>query len=212
MHGQDVRQSYSQFGEDALVTALLQSARGFYADVGAHDPWRYSNTALLFERGWQGINIDADPRAIERFRLARPGDINLNVGVACNAGSMEFRLFADGAVNTFLPELAAQQAAFFGQSRGVRVEVFPLLEIFDRYLPHGTVIDYLNIDCEGLDEEVVMSNNWSRYRPKILTVELHGMNLDRPCDLRTYCFLREQGYVMRGFYFVTGVFQSIESL
>jgi FkbM family methyltransferase len=204
--------SYSQFGEDMLVSQLLRDRTGFYADIGAHDPWRYSNTALLFERGWCGINVDADPRAIARFLVARPNDINLNIGVAAAAGEMEFALFEDGAVNTFDSDMAARQTQSFGPKRMVRVDVRPLSDIFNRHVPTGTVIDYLNIDCEGLDEQVVCSNDWACYRPNVITIELHGMSLENPGDHPVYRFLKDQRYVMRGHYFATSLFQSLESL
>jgi FkbM family methyltransferase len=204
--------SYSQFGEDALVTTILRQSTGFYADIGAHDPWRYSNTALLFERGWHGINVDADPRAIERFQVARPNDINLNVGVAQNAGEMDFALFEDGAVNTFSANLATRQSRTFGPQRMIRIDVRPLSEIFNQHIPAETAIDYLNIDCEGLDEQVVLSNDWSHYRPKVITIELHGLNLENLVQHPVYKFLKGERYVMRGHYYVTSLFQSVESL
>jgi FkbM family methyltransferase len=212
MSNQFAKTSFSQFGEDTIVTQMLPQNTGFYADIGAHDPWRYSNTALLFERGWRGINVDADPRAIDRFRAARPNDINLNVGVARQAGKMDFAIFEDGAVNTFDPDMATMQSNAFGPRRTIQIDVHPLADIFDQYVPVGTAIDYLNIDCEGLDEQVVLSNDWSRYRPKVITIELHKLNLESLGEHPVYRFLKTERYLMRGHYFATSLFQSLESL
>jgi hypothetical protein len=129
------RISYAQFGEDMLVSQLLPQLTGFYVDAGAHDPWRYSNTALLYERGWRGINIDADDRAIARFAVARPDDINLHCGVGARAGEMSFARFADGAVNSFDPALATQQAGTFGPAESVTVRIETLTMILARHAP-----------------------------------------------------------------------------
>jgi len=195
-----------------LVSQLLPQAHGFYVDAGAHDPWRYSNTALLHLRGWRGINIDADDRAIARFNDARPGDINLHCGVGSEAGEMSFARFADGAVNSFDTEIAAQQTSAFGAPEVVRVRIEPLGAIMAQHLPAGVRVDYLNIDCEGLDFEVLQGHDWERFAPAVLTVELHGLNLATPEQNQAYRFLRDRGYLFRAHYFCTSIFHLISAL
>ena len=75
--------SYSIEGEDRIVRALLwqKHDKGFYVDVGAHHPFRFSNTYLFYTQGWSGINIDATPGSMKAFNKYRPRDINLEVGV-----------------------------------------------------------------------------------------------------------------------------------
>jgi len=99
--------SWSQEGEDRLLARHFGGQRGgFYVDFGAHHPFRFSNTRLLWRRGWSGINIDAMPGSMAAFRRARPRNINLEIGIAQNPGSARFYIFSDNALNTFDAELA----------------------------------------------------------------------------------------------------------
>ena len=146
--------SYAQFGEDLIVSRLLREKTGFYVDIGAHHPIMYSTTALLHARGWRGINVDADPTAIEAFNEYRPNDINLHVGVGAAEAEMDFHLLGAGKINTFDPNLARQRADR-GTHGVIKVKVRTLASILAEYMPPDTEIDYLNIDCEGLDDAVV---------------------------------------------------------
>lgn len=79
--------SYSQNGEDILLEAIFyKQQKGFYVDVGAHHPIKYSNTFLLYKRGWRGINIDAMPGSMKTFAKYRKGDINIECGVGSRGG------------------------------------------------------------------------------------------------------------------------------
>lgn len=190
------RVHYSQLGEDCLLWHYFHSVTGgFYVDVGCHHPTRYSNTHLLHRfRGWRGINIDADASAIAKFREARPMDINLALGIGASSGEREFTTFRDGAVNTFDPAIARHQEISFGAPTISNVTIRPLAEVLAEHVPAGTSIDYMDIDCEGLDHEVVASNDWAVFRPRIITVEIFGLQLETPLSNPTVAFLKEQGY------------------
>src|SRR5208282_1916589 len=93
---------YSQFGEDIMLQRITRSQPpGFYVDVGACHPKRYSNTNLLYKKGWRGMNIDANPFAIDLFRLFRPRDINLFSGIGLVKETHTFYMFTDPRFNTF---------------------------------------------------------------------------------------------------------------
>jgi FkbM family methyltransferase len=205
-------ESYSQFGEDRLLAILLPERTGFYVDVGAHDPWRYSNTALLHLRGWRGINIDADPRAIDRFRQERPNDTNIHIGVGEQSGQFSFSVFNDGAVNSFDEKMVARQEQAFGKAKTITVTVQPLKTILSAAVPGGTSIDYLNIDCEGLDDAVLRGNDWDRFRPRVITIEIHNLKLDCISESATYSYLKSLGYVMRAHYYATSIFHHTSSI
>ena len=54
--------SFSQEGEDLILNELFKnSSKGIYIDIGAFDPWRFSNTAFFYSKGWCGLNVDARP-------------------------------------------------------------------------------------------------------------------------------------------------------
>jgi hypothetical protein len=93
--------SYSQEGEDRILLAWLSEIEaGFYVDVGAHHPKRFSNTALLYDRGWHGLNVDPMPGTKVLFNRARPRDITVEVAVGGGAGQTEYYLFDDPALNS----------------------------------------------------------------------------------------------------------------
>ncbi len=207
----DCRVHFGQFGEDSFLADLFRhQPNGFYVDVGCHDPHRYSNTFLLWKvLGWHGINIDADSRAIERFRAARPNDTNLNIGIGPEDGEATLSLFDDGAVNTFDSATAEKQHKQFGEAKTVIVPVRTLRSVLAQYLPADTAIDYLNVDCEGLDESILRSNDWNKYRPRFVSVELHGLVLEQAAEHRVIQFMKDQGYRFHSMFWVTALFQRI---
>jgi len=167
---------YSGEGEDVILhNMFLGRERGFYVDVGAHHPKRYSNTYLFYKRGWRGINIDAAPGSMRSFSKVRPGDINLEVGCAKYAGLKEFIVYDEPLVSTFSNDLVQERTTrntSWHILDRVMVDVMPLSEILDRHLPQKQKIDFMSIDVEGLDLEVLESNDWSRYRPLYVLVEI----------------------------------------
>lgn len=188
---------FSQEGEDRVLARYFgDRANGFYVDVGAHHPFRFSNTALFHRRGWRGINVDAWPGSMMPFRRARPDDVNLEVGVAREAGSARFFIFNDPAMNTFDRDLAERynRAPWFIE-RTVEVPLRPLASILEEHVPVGQAIDFASIDVEGKDLEVLESNDWSRFRPEMLLVEAIGGSLASVTEDPIGRLLTGHGYV-----------------
>jgi FkbM family methyltransferase len=193
--------SFSQWGEDAVLQHLLladdpQIARGWYVDCGCHHPQQYSNTMLLHMRGWTGINIDANPEYIRLFNECRPRDINVWSGVGVANEERDFYRFEIGAVST----LSERQAAEWQSRNGwklrdiVKIQVRTINDLLTTHLPAGQRIDYLNIDIEGLDREVVAQMDFVRFRPRVLSVELHGLSIVDSAGDPTVALLRGAGY------------------
>ena len=172
-----LKESYGQEGEDLILLRYFgPDYKGYYVDVGAHHPKRFSNTYLLFQNGWKGINIDANPDSVAVFKKERPRDVNLAVGIAETAGNLTFYRFDEGAVNTFDADIATELRAS-GNSRQLSAETVttaPLSEVLALHLPPGQKIDYLNIDVEGFDFQALRSLDVSRYRPHIISIEDRG--------------------------------------
>lgn len=192
-----VQRHWSQEGEDIVLLRLFQrQPSGFYVDVGAHDPRRFSNTYALYRRGWRGINIDARPGSKALFDRARPRDINLEVGVAKTPGMLEYHSFSEPALNGFDPVLSARREDNFPGVRRLgrqQVPVKPLADILDEHAPDA-VIDFLTVDVEGLDLDVLASNDWARYRPRFVLAEVLGSSLQAILDQDVGRFMAEQGY------------------
>lgn len=174
--------SWSQEGEDRILSRFFgHQADGFYVDVGAHHPKRFSNTYLFYRRGWRGVNIDAMPGSMDAFRRMRPRDINLECGVGPNVDTLTYHIFNEPALNGFSEELSnnrhnADTDYRLLETRPVRVR--PLGDILEEHLDSAQSIDFMSVDVEGLDLDVLRSNNWSRFRPRMILVEVLGSTWD----------------------------------
>jgi FkbM family methyltransferase len=166
--------SYSQEGEDRILARLFEGQdRGYYVDVGAHHPQRFSNTYAFYLRGWRGINIEARPGAMQLFQELRPEDVNLELAVSDEKKVLTYYEFNEPAFNGFCKE-AALRADGLAHYRiiGTReIEAVTLAEILEEHLPQSQAIDFLNIDVEGLDEKVLLSNDWDKFRPRLVLAE-----------------------------------------
>ncbi len=191
------RKSYSQEGEDMILRRIFEhQIGGFYVDVGAHHPKRFSNTYYFYKQNWHGINIDATPGSMEMFRKLRPKDINLEVGIALKKGSMTYYRFNDPALNTFDEQLALQRAdseRYFIQAELV-VSVVPLSDVLQENLPENQIIDFISVDVEGLDLQVLHSNDWQRFRPRFVLVECLEVDSWGRFSDPVYDFLKVHGY------------------
>jgi FkbM family methyltransferase len=191
------KRSYSQEGEDMILFNLFRKKeKGFYIDIGAHHPKFFSNTYFFYSKGWEGINIDAMPGSMDLFNKQRPRDINLELAISNNDEVLKFFAFDPPALNTFSVELAAERKAIekFKFIFEKEIRTVQLYEVLEQYIKPSQEIDFLTIDVEGLDLQVLLSNNWSKYRPKVILVESLGFSLEDFSNDEVYLFLTNQGY------------------
>lgn len=187
---------YGQDGEDLILDRLLErQAQGFYVDVGAHHPMRFSNTYMFYKRGWRGINIDAMPGSMKKFERVRPRDINIECGVGGSAGMLMYYRFNESALNTFdAAEAQLKNKPPYHLLDIVEVTVERLDALLERHLPAGQEIDFLSVDVEGKDEEVLRSNDWSRYRPRFILAETLRTTMLGMSECPVVQFLLSAGY------------------
>ena len=191
--------SYAQEGEDLVLARLLEGrTHGFYIDVGAHHPTRFSNTCIFYGRGWRGINVEPAPKAFGELARQRARDINLNCGVAEKPGSLTYYVFDDPALNTFDAALMRDREAStpYRVVRTVTVAVERLDALLKTHLPPGQTIDFMSIDVEGFDLQVLRSNDWSAYRPGFVLVEALDFDLAAANDHPLDAFMRSQRYAL----------------
>lgn len=191
------RRSWSQEGEDLVLDRILAGKKtGFYIDVGAHHPKRFSNTYLFYRRGWSGINIDAMPESMRSFHKWRPRDINLEIGIALRPNTLDYFIFDEPALNGFSSELAIERHEAdnpYSIRRVVKVDVKPLSEILKKHFD-GDSIDFLTVDVEGFDLEVLKSNDWVKYRPRVVLAEILGSDLSDLDASEIVSFMTDTGY------------------
>ena len=189
---------YSQEGEDILLSRIFgEQAEGFYVDVGAHHPRRFSNTCFFYKRGWRGINIDALPGSMKVFQKLRPHDINLELAVSEREQVLTYYMFNEPALNGFSKTISEKrQTDEYKITNTIDVLAFPLYVILDKHLPLGQSIDFLSVDVEGLDLQVLESNDWKKYSPKVILVEILGNRLTTIENDPVYNFMINQGYIL----------------
>ena len=199
LYAQRGERSWSQEGEDRILWRFFDyRPTGYYVDVGAHHPFRFSNTRLLHKAGWHGINIDAMPGSMASFRKHRPDDVNLEIGVSETAGTLRFHIFNEPALNTFDPDIAAAHTnGAWRVEQIVDVTLRPLGEILAEYRPAGT-IDLLTVDAEGHDLSVLRSNDWERFRPVVVLAESLGRTIDDLATDPCAQFMAHSGYDVFG--------------
>lgn len=191
------KRSYAQSGEDIIADAeLARKKKGYYIDVGAYHPKLFSNTYLFYKRGWKGVCIDPNPMMEDLFDVVRPRDIFLNLGVAGDDDVMEYTMFDDGAANTFSSNQSRKNVKEAKRKViGTKlVTLMPLAAILDEYVPKRQKIDLLSVDVEGMDLEVLKSNDWKKYAPQVVICEDLEFDVENGGKSPVVKYLKTKGY------------------
>ena len=166
---------YSQYHEDLIIDSLMQCKdNGFYIDIGANDPIELSNTARFYQRGWSGINIEPNPELYRRLAESRKRDINLNIGIGEKETELTFYNVSAHTLSSFNKQAAIRAAKEFHEHLvgEQKIKIQPLRHIFAAYTG-GREVDFMSVDAEGYDYIVLKSNDWQKFRPKIVMVEMN---------------------------------------
>lgn len=189
--------SYSQEGEDMILYRIFEGREsGFYVDIGAHHPKRFSNTYFFYKRGWCGINIEPNSEASKLFKKYRANDINIELGVSDQAGELVYFMFNEPALNSFDKDLSEKRASgtnYYIIDRK-KIKVDRLETILSGHLPKNVSIDFMCIDAEGYDLNILKSNDWELYRPKCLLVESLESRLSNIVDYPVHRYLIGRDY------------------
>ncbi len=188
--------SFSQEGEDVIIDRLLDhKENGFYVDIGAHHPIRFSNTWKFYTKGWHGINVDAMPGIKEIFDKYRPNDINVEAAISDEEKKLTYYIMSDKALNTFdksLVESCIKEGYSIVEEKEMVTST--VNDILETYLPPNQEIDFIDIDIEGMDYRVEESIDWKKWKPKIVLLECNDVN-EKIEDIR-FSNLEKSGYRM----------------
>jgi len=172
--------SYSQCGEDRIIENLFSMCgiiQPTYIDIGAYHPFILSNTALLYRNGSRGINIEPDPIQFKIINRHRKNDINLNIGIAPKKGEMDFYVLNARTLSTFSKTEAEkyhEQGKYFVK-KTIRVKTDTLINIIEKHA-NGIFPDFLSLDAEGTDKDIISSIDFKNNAPKIICVETLSFN------------------------------------
>lgn len=189
--------SYSQEGEDIILKRIFGDKKdGFFVDVGAHHPKRFSNTYFFYKLGWHGINIDAMPGSMILFNTLRPRDINIEIPISSKKEILTYYAFNEPALNGFSEGLSQQRNGLrrYKIVSTQKMETSTLSNVLSEHLARGQKIDFMSIDVEGLDLEVIKSNDWDNFRPKIILVEMLNNSLEDFMSDDVCVYLKDKNY------------------
>lgn len=178
----DTRIYYAQNREDLILEALFPDIKtGFYVDVGACHPHVASVTKRFYLNGWRGINIEPQAELCELFNIERPRDINLNVGISDKKSKMTMRAYIyNRGLTTFANDMKRDYEGGHGDKteeyEDVSVEVYTLKEILKTQKVAS--IQFLKVDVEGFEYEVLNGNDWQRFRPEVICIEANHVIQD----------------------------------
>ncbi len=162
--------SYAQNFEDVILRRVFRDRTdGFYIDVGAMDPTADSVTKCFYDEGWSGINIEPNDWFYSKLLAERPRDINLNLALGNREESRPLYVFEKFGISTFEESNRDHfvELGYEAQTKNVRVTT--LAAVCHEYVRRG--IDFLKVDCEGWEKEVLIGADWLRFRPIIVVVE-----------------------------------------
>ncbi len=164
--------SYAQNLEDIVLNRAFQNKpTGFYIDVGAHDPVELSVTKLFYDLGWRGINIEPIPKSYEKFEINRPDDINLNIALGAKHDFLSIYEVENYPEYSSLNKKIAEISGKLTGSRVIKsiIETRTLKEVCDQHC--DSFIDFLKIDVEGFEKEVILGADFAKYRPTMIVIE-----------------------------------------
>jgi len=189
------KKQYSCFGEDLFVSDYFKNQdSGFYVDVGSYHPFFWNNTYLLHKKKWSGINIDANPLSTELFKFARRDDYNFNLAIT-NKRNNKITLYYRRKMNVLnTTDESFAKKNFPNGYETTDIECSSLDSVLSKTKYKGKFIDFLNIDVENTEKDVLESLSFEIYRPKLICVEIHSESEENLKNNITYKFLLEKGY------------------
>ena len=178
---------FAEFGEDIFINRILKHIKyGKYVDVGCYHPYKGSLTAILYNKNWDGINIDISKTSIDLFNIVRKRDINLNVAISNFDGETFY--YENSPIN--------QQNSLTkknNEQKKIKIKCQTLNSIFEKNFIKK--FDFLNIDVEGSELEVIEGIDLLKYHPSLITIENNNLLLEDYLRDNVYKKLISSDYV-----------------
>ena len=195
---------YAEFGEDIFINRLFKNKkRGFYVDVGSYHPFKGSLTKKLYDKGWKGVNIDISKTSVDLFNISRPHDYNINCAISANTSEIFY--YENPPIN--------QQNSLIKQNddqKKIKIKSYNLNELLSDYkIQH---VDYINIDTEGTEIDIIKSINFKEINPILLTIEDNEIFTNFDLKKEKIQYLKEHNYELINIIGVTLFFIKIDHL
>ena len=166
-----IRQNFNSDGEVYFSQKIYKYIKkGFYVDVGCYHPIKGSHTSYLYKKGWNGLNLDISAESIEMFKIFRPKDTSLIMGLSDKGGISDAYLNKDiSTISSINKDLV----------NAIGVDKYKILRTIDtttlgdlRQQHNLRKINFLKIDCEGQDELILSQSTIEDLKSDFLCFEI----------------------------------------
>ena len=201
------KKNYFSFsGVDILIQNIFRNKKkGFYIDIGCQHPIKNNNTFLLYKKGWTGINVDLDQSNIDLFNSSRPSDYNLNIAVSNKVSEVDLFYFHDKSpINTIDEKTSKFQNAKVQSIKKVKTNTLNNIIQTSNYSEKK--FDFLSIDVEGHELQVLQGLDFSKYSPDVIVVEyldlsvkkleIKNLSVENVINSEIYKYLISKEYVL----------------
>lgn len=207
-----VKKSYSATGIDLLINYLFKNKDdGIYLDVGCYHPIRASNTFLLHKKGWKGINIDIDYHTINMFNFFRPKDFNKQVAISDKSDEVDFYFYHNhSSINTLSSEIYKYRSSIEAdrdsskRAEIKKIKTKSLNSIIEESPFKDKKINFVSIDVEGYEMNVLKGFDLEKYYPDVIVIEyidlmmiktkFHNQDIERLLDSKLYKYMKSYNY------------------
>lgn len=200
--------SCSNLGEEILVKRIFKDTKhGIYIDVGALNPKVGSLTYSLYKKGWTGINLDLTKENIKLFKFFRKKDISLRVAISSSGGVINSYIFDPGSgLNTLNRKWANDWSKKINKPYTIEpIKKITLNSLLDEYKIKKN-FDFLNIDVETHELDVLKGLNFNKYKPFLIACEIHSQSIDELVNCKVSKLLKQKGYFFIAHYYHTSFF------
>lgn len=205
--------SYSQCGEDLIVDFIFTTLKiksPSYLDIGAHHPYYLSNTAFFYLKNSFGVSVEPDPYLFKTIKEERPNEISLNVGVGLKTGEQaDFYIMNVPTLNTF-SKAEAERYASYSDKKIKEIIKLPLLTVNQIIETNfkGKTPNFISLDVEGMDMEIIKSFDFDKYRPEVFCIETLTYTEDNTEEKLNNIieFMLNKGYFLYADTYINSVF------
>ena len=204
IHKFDVNKSYSFNGIDLLINYLFKSLNdGIYVDVGCFHPVKGNNTFKLFQKGWKGINIDIDYHSVEMFDFFRPNDFNKQIAISDKQGEADLFFYHNrSTINTLSRTVSESRETEPKEIKKIKTNT--LNSVIEESPFKSKKINFVNIDVEGHEMNVLKGFDIEKYYPDVIVIEyldvqmkkieFHNQDIAKIMSSELYKFMNSKKY------------------